>query len=67
MCLQEQGRRPGSWKLGEAELTQLNWQYLLKFRYVVRSRTEQYDIVAKSLFLWRPNINIVTCQLFVYL
>ena len=51
MCLREQGRRAGRWKLGEEELTQLNCQYLLKFPYVVRKRNEQHIVTKRFIIL----------------
>ena len=48
---ENQQGRAGSQKLGEAELTQLNWQYLLKLPYIVRSRAKQYNIVIKGFMI----------------
>ena len=45
-----------SWKLGEIELTQLICQYLFKFTFVVRSRTEQYDVSQKDSSFWSLSI-----------
>ena len=39
------------WKLGELELTWLICQHLLKFTFVVRSTTEQYDFVTGEFII----------------
>ena len=59
MCLREkwpcsQRGTTGRWKLGEAELTVEEAElaiFLLKSPYVVRSRTEQFEIVIKRLLI----------------